>query len=125
MSATGVAVIASSISDILGKFFPDKTQIERDTAARELAALTAQTDIDKAEAASSDPLQHWRGGMGWVCVAGFAYNFIIEPIVVTLAAVVGHPLALAPLDIAQLTTLTAGMLGLAGAHVVGQINGVK
>jgi len=125
MSLSGIGEIASAISDTLGKFFPDKTQVERDQAAQSLAALTAQTDIDKTEAASTDPLQHWRGGAGWVCVAGLAFNFIVQPLIVTVSIMVGHALALPPLDLGPLFTLMAGMLGLGSIHVVGQINGVK
>jgi hypothetical protein len=82
-----------------------------------LQASQAQTDIDKAEAQSTDPLQHWRGGLGWVCVVGYAYSFIVQPIGVTF-----YP-ALHPLDIGQLSTLTLGMLGLGGLHVAERIKG--
>ena len=81
------------------------------------------TDIDKAEAQSSDPLQHWRGGLGWVCVAGYAWNFVGGPLTNAVAAALGHPLNLPSLDIGPLATLTLGMLGLGGLHVAERVNG--
>lgn len=108
-------------STIVGKIWPDKTAQEQQELAGMLAQLTAQTDIDKAEAASVDPLQHWRGGMGWVCVAAYAWNFVGEPLATTAATLLGHPVTLPQLDIGPLSTLTLGMLGLGGLHVVERV----
>jgi Holin of 3TMs, for gene-transfer release len=99
------------------RFFPDKTAEEQAQMAGMLQQLTAQTDIDKAEAQSTDPLQHWRGGMGWVCTLAYFYNFVGQPLIVAIASISGHPLNLPSLDIGPLSTLTLGMLGLGGLHV--------
>jgi hypothetical protein len=120
---TGIGEAATSLKGILGMFFPDKTQEERDKLAASLALLNAQTDIDKAEASSSDPLQHWRGGLGWVCVTAYAYQFVLEPLLVAGAHLVGHPVELPALDTGPLATLTLGMLGLGGLHVAERIKG--
>jgi len=108
-------------STIVGKIWPDKTAQEQQELAGMLAQLTAQTDIDKAEAASVDPLQHWRGGMGWVCVAAYGWNFVGQPLATTAATLLGHPVILPPLEIGPLSTLTLGMLGLGGLHVVERV----
>ena len=76
-------------------------------------------------AQSTDPLQHWRGGLGWVCVAGYAWNFVLQPIIVAIATVVGHPIVLSPLELGPLSTLTLGMLGLGSLHVAERIKGVS
>lgn len=125
LDVTGVGAVATAVDDIIGKFFPDKTEVEKAQIQAAFAAYTAQTNIDQAEAASSDPLQHWRGGLGWVCVAGYGYQFVIEPIAAAIAVAFSHPLALPTLDMGSLMSLTAGMLGLGALHVTGQINGVK
>jgi hypothetical protein len=122
---TGIGEAATAAQKILGMIFPDKTAEENAKLAATLSLLNAQTAIDNTEAASSDPLQHWRGGMGWVCVAGYAWNFVVQPLINVFAAIAGHPLNLPALDITQLSVLTLGMLGLTAAHVTGQINGVK
>ena len=104
-------------------FFPDKTEEDKAKLAASLALIQTQTDIDKAEAQSRDPLQHWRGGLGWVCVAGYAWNFVGGPLTNAMAAAVEHPLNLPSLDIGPLATLTLGMLGLGGLHVAERVNG--
>ena len=111
-------------NNIVGKIWPDKTAQEQQELAGMLAQLTAQTDIDKAEAASSDPMQHWRGGMGWVCVAAYAWDFVLQPLTMTGAVIAGHPVTLPQLDIGPLSTLTLGMLGLGGLHVTERVKGV-
>jgi hypothetical protein len=108
---------------IVGKIWPDRSAQEQQQLAGLLAQLTAQTEIDKAEAQSNDPLQHWRGGLGWVCTAAYAYNFVLEPLIVAGATIAGHPVALPNLDIGSLSTLTLGMLGLGGLHVTERIKG--
>lgn len=123
MDITGMGEVATAAKSIMGMFFPDKTAEEQAKLAAALAMLQSQTDIDKAEAQSSDPLQHWRGGLGWVCVAGYAWNFVLDPLVNAVAAAVGHPLQLPGLDIGPLATLTLGMLGLGGLHVAERIKG--
>ena len=90
-----------------------------------LSLLTAQTDINKVEAASSDRLQHWRGGLGWVCSFSYAYNFVLQPLIVACAAIANHPVVLPSLDISALATLTFGMLGLGGLHVSERIKKVS
>ena len=108
---------------IVQKIWPDRSAQEQQQLAAMLQQLTAQTDIDKAEAQSSDPLQHWRGGLGWVCTAAYAYNFVLEPLLSAISTLAGHPVVLPNLDIGPLSTLTLGMLGLGGLHVVERVKG--
>ena len=124
----------TAVSDVVGKVidrvWPDpaqaaaaKLQLLQLQQTGELAQITGQMAINQAEATSSDPLQHWRGGLGWVCVAGYAWNFVLDPLTNAVAAILSHPLNLPPLDITQLSTLTLGMLGLGGLHVAERIKG--
>ena len=108
---------------IVQKIWPDKSQQEQQELAGLFQQLTAQTDIDKAEAQSSDPLQHWRGGLGWVCTAAYAYNFVLNPLLSAISTLAGNPVVLPNLDIGPLSTLTLGMLGLGGLHVVERVKG--
>ena len=123
MDITGIGEAATAAQKVIGMFFPDKTAEDQAKLAASMALITAQTDIDKAEASSSDPLQHWRGGLGWVCTFAYAWNFILQPLIIAGAAIVGQRLALPPLDIGPLATLTMGMLGLGGLHVAERIKG--
>ena len=108
---------------IVQKIWPDKSQQEQQELAGMFQQLTAQTDIDKAEAQSTDPLQHWRGGLGWVCTAAYAYNFVLNPLLSAISTLAGNPVVLPNLDIGPLSTLTLGMLGLGGLHVVERVKG--
>lgn len=123
LDVTGAGAIATAVDDVIGKFFPDKTKMEVAQLSAALQQLQAQTDTNKAEAASSDPLQHWRGGMGWVCVLGYFHNFIFQPLFTDVVAMLGKSVTLAPLEIGPLSTLTLGMLGLGGLHVAERIKG--
>lgn len=123
MDVTGIGEGLTAIQKIIGAFFPDKTAEDQQKLAASLALLNAQTDIDKAEAQSSDPLQHWRGGLGWVCTAGYAYQFVLQPLIVAVTHISGHPVQLPELDLGQLSTLTLGMLGLGTLHVAERIKG--
>ena len=108
---------------IVQKIWPDKSQQEQQELAGMFQQLTAQTDIDKAEAQSTDPLQHWRGGLGWVCTAAYAWNFVLNPLLSAISTLAGNPVVLPNLDIGPLSTLTLGMLGLGGLHVVERVKG--
>jgi len=116
MDVTGIGEVATAAQKILGMIFPDKTAEETQKLAASLALIQSQTQIDQAEAASTDPLQHWRGGLGWVCTLAYLNNFILTP----WASAFG--LHIPTLDIAPLAALTAGMLGLGGMHVYEQVN---
>ena len=72
----------------------------------------------------ANSLQHWRGALGWVCVAGYFWHFVASPVAGAVAVALGHPLDLPTLDVGPLATLTVGMLGLGGLHVAERVKGV-
>jgi len=110
-------------STIVGKIWPDKSAQEQAQLSAVLSMINAQTDINKAEAQSTDPLQHWRGGLGWVCVAGYAWNYVLEPIATATAAFMHYPVTLGRMDMTELSTLTVGMLGLGVTHAWQTVKG--
>jgi hypothetical protein len=112
-------------STIVSRIWPDKSAQEQQQLAAVLAMVQGQMAIDQAEAQSTDPLQHWRGGLGWVCVMGYFVNFPLQWIVNVVSSAIGHPLHIPPMDMGQLSTLTLGMLGLGGLHVAERIKGAS
>jgi len=110
---------------VVSKIWPDKSAQEQAQLSAVLSMITAQTDINKAEAQSSDPLQHWRGGLGWVYVCGYFVNYVLTWGVNTAGAFMGHPVHIPYMDMSELGTLTLGMLGLGGLHVAERIKGVS
>jgi hypothetical protein len=119
-------------TSIIERLFPDPTQA---AAAKlkllelqqsgELAAMTSQTDTNKAEGASSSVfVAGWRPFIGWVCGAACAWNWIGLPIVKTLIVMVGYKLAVDQADLSQMLPILMGMLGLGGLRTIEKINGV-
>ena len=132
MGLDPISSIADLANTVIGRIWPDKTEEEKAKLAQAFAVIQGQIqaqqgqlEIDKAEAQSSDPLQHWRGGLGWVCTLVFGYTYVLAPILQAVAAMAGHPLVLPALDLGQLSTLTVSMLGLGTLHVAERIKGAS
>lgn len=108
----------------INKIWPDKSEQEKAQLAAAVALVQGQLSINQTEAASTDPLQHWRGGLGWVCVFAYGFNFVVQPLLIAGSTIAGHPVVLPMIDIGPLATLTLGMLGLGGLHVAERVKGV-
>lgn len=114
-------------SKIIDKIWPDPAQkaqaqleLFKLQQSGELAQLTAETDLAKAQAtvnaaeAANQNLfvSGWRPFIGWTCGSGLAYQFIFSPLLTWGAALYGHPVVAPTLDMGTLITLLMGMLGL-------------
>lgn len=82
----------------------------------DLAAMVAQTDINKIEAQSSHLfVSGWRPFIGWVCGAALVYAALIEPIARFMARVMFSYAGEFPIIDTTLTLqILLGLLGLAG-----------
>lgn len=136
--------IMPTIGKILDRVIPDpvaaqKAQIDiaqalanRDQAWAEMISKQneQQATINLAEAQSpSFWTSGWRPAVAWVCVFGFAYSFVIAPMVAWGAAILGTALGIAfpsppTLDNGSLMTLLLGLLGLSGLKTAERIGGV-
>lgn len=125
--------LINPIVAIINKVIPDKAAAAAAAAAlkeqalngqlqEEMTQLTAvtsaQSDIDKVEAAQ--PGVHFRDGAGWVCVASFAVMVLKAPIEWG-AAIVGHPLTLPAVDTSTTVPMLFALLGLGSMHVYQQV----
>lgn len=108
---------------VVQRIWPDETAEKQQQLAAVLTMVQGQMAINQAEATSTDPLQHWRGGLGWVCVAGYAWNYVLEPICTAVAAFLHYPVTLGRMDMTELSTLTIGMLGLGVTHAWQTVKG--
>ena len=108
-----IELLIKPVTKLLDKWIPDadtKQKIAHEIAtmserhAQEIAL--AQIEVNKAEAGGNWFQAGWRPATGWVCVAGFAVNFLISP----LAAVFGVTIPQA--DTAVMLPVLMGMLGL-------------
>ncbi|CAO4173034.1 3TM-type holin [Methylorubrum populi] len=136
--------IMPTIGKILDRVIPDpvesqKVQLQiaqalanRDQAFAEMLAKQneQQAAINLAEAQSPSLwTSGWRPALAWTLVFGFAYSFVLAPMVAWLAAILGTALGIAfptppTLDTESLMTMLLGMLGLSGLKTAERIGGV-
>jgi hypothetical protein len=86
----------------------------------------AQIELNKIEAASPDLFRSgWRPAVGWVCIAGLAYQFLLRPLLPWIVGLFNHAVPPMPeLDLSSLMTLLFGMLGLGGMRTFEKVKGI-
>ena len=113
------------VSNILDKFIADKDLKQK--LAHEIATMSqrhiheiakAQIEVNKEEAKGNWFQSGWRPATAWVCVFGFAINFLISP----LAAAFGVDIPQA--DTSTMLPVLMGMLGLGGLRTYERVQGV-
>ena len=105
---------------VIDRLWPDpsqaaqaKLELLKMQQSGELAQLTAQYEVNKAEAQHySVFVAGWRPSIGWVCSCALAYQYLFRPIISSLSIIIGHPLPEMPALDANLWELVFGMLGL-------------
>lgn len=133
MSITGIGEIANFATDLVNKFWPDKTQAEKDQLALQVQQMTiaanltqGQIDVNKAEASSQSVfVAGWRPFVGWVCGAAFGWTFVIGPFLSFTLNAFKMSVSLPQLDLSQLSPVLMGMLGLGVMRTVEKVNGLK
>ena len=126
---TGIGAAVTGVKDILGMFFPDKTQEERDKMVQAFQIMQLQNNTDQAQsavnaaAAAKQPFT-FRDGAGWVCVIGFGVS-VLRPLVSWGSILAGHPVVLPPMDTTEILPLLMGLLGLGGMHMNERIQNTK
>jgi hypothetical protein len=131
--------MATKAIDVAGKFIPDadkkmamQAEVLRMAHEAEQAALKADTDlalgqieVNKVEAGSTNLfVSGWRPAVGWVCVCGLSYSFVLQPIFSAFSLkYLGAPLD--GVDIGELMVLLLGMLGLGGMRTFEKVKGVS
>lgn len=127
-----ISSISNLANTLIGKIWPDpkdqasaeamliKTQMD---AA--LAEAQQQIDINKIEAGSTNVfVSGWRPFIGWVCGSAFALHFLFIPFFNWLAELFGHSAIVIPFDMATLSTVLMGMLGLGTMRSIEKVRGV-
>jgi hypothetical protein len=127
-----ISTLATLGNTLITKIWPDpkdqasaealliKTQMD---AA--IAQAQQQIDINKIEAASSNPfVSGWRPFVGWVCGGAFALHFLFLPLLNWFAELFGHSAIVIPFDMTTLSTVLMGMLGLGTMRSVEKWRGV-
>ena len=114
---------------ITGKQIPDAAklaELEQKSLEIEQILMTAQTDINKIEAANPKLfVSGWRPAVGWVCVVGLVVQYFIYPMATWIMPIIGHPEVMLPkLDVGDLYPLLMGMLGFGALRSYDKMKGV-
>jgi len=144
--AIGAALptVADTAKVLVDRLVPDpnakaaaQAEVEKALAAREIALVTATAEIAKsqasinlAEAQGNDRFSaRWRPSVGWICAAGFGYQFVLAPVLSwttnLINALVGCAIPVAPsLSINDLMVVLGGILGLGAFRTTERVSGV-
>jgi hypothetical protein len=132
------AALIPLIGTIVEKVIPDpqaaadaKLRVMELAQKGELAVLDAdlklalgQIEVNKAEATTDMFRGGWRPAVGWICVAGLAYQFILQPVLPWVVALFGAQVPPLPaIDNESLMVLLTGMLGLGGLRTFERVKG--
>jgi hypothetical protein len=127
---------AGPLDRLLGRFVPNaddrqkaKLEIETELIKAANQANAAQIEVNKTEAQHASLfVAGWRPAVGWVCGFSLAWQYVLQPMLTWLVAVIGpalgYPLPPLPtLDTSEMMTILMGMLGLAGFRTYEKIKG--
>lgn len=112
------------VTGLLDKFIEDKDK--KNAIAFELSTMAekhaqqislAQIAVNKEEAKGNWFQSSWRPATAWVCVSGFAVNFLISPLAVPFG--IDIPQA----DTSTMLPVLMGMLGLGGLRTAERLKG--
>lgn len=115
------------------KLLEQAAALEASVLQADLAVIQGQVDINKIEAADPTIFKSgWRPAVGWVCVAGLAYTFVLKPIlpwaVQVGCQIFGYESALPvmpDIPMGDLVILLGGLLGLGGFRTFEKFKGVS
>lgn len=119
------------ILDLLRQWIPDanqrakaEEQLLQSAQDGALALAVQQIKVNAEEAKhSSIFVAGWRPAVGWTCVFGLAYTFVLRPFLAWLSLMFDIPVP-PTLDISDLLVLLSGMLGLSGMRSYEKARGV-
>ncbi len=111
-----IGSVIGTVGKLAGKFITDKDKLAEFN--HEMAMSMHNSDLAQiavnAEEAKSPSIfvSGWRPAVGWVCVLGLAFNFIVLPLGNWGAAIWYPDITLPALEIDELMTLLYGLLGM-------------
>lgn len=133
LDAFGIGAIADLAKDLVGRFFPDKTESEKaqmslilTTMQNQMAMNQGQMDANKAEAANPSVfVSGWRPFIGWVCGLACAWNWLGLPITKAVLLAFHEDVSkFVPADLSQMFPLLLGLLGMGALRTYEKTQGV-
>jgi hypothetical protein len=132
MDLLGITTAVKSVTDLVSKWIPDKTQEEQNKFILELtevqgqiAAVQGQIDTNKTEAANpSIFVSGWRPFIGWCCGVACAWNWMGISLAKFICALIHYPVDLAPASLSEMMPVLFTLLGLGGIRTYEKLQGV-
>lgn len=125
-------LLIGPVTSLLDKFIPDAD--ERNRLAHEISTMAerhaqelakAQIEVNKAEAQHASMfVSGWRPAVGWVCVTGMAFNFVVVPLGNFACNLYGVDTVIPSLDLSEMLPVLMGMLGLGAMRSFEKAKGV-
>lgn len=117
---------------LLDKIIPDKdardkaqAELLRAAQDQEFQLAFAQIKVNESEAQNDNLfVSGWRPAVGWVCVIGLSYNFVVYPLLLWATALTEAQFSPPALLSDTLMELVLGMLGLGALRTVEKWKGV-
>jgi len=115
---SGIGGIAEGVATAIDRFV--ETDEEKKAAALLLAKVRQepnkwQAEINKIEAGHRSLfVAGWRPFIGWVCGFGLAWKFVIAPLCLYVASLMGKAGVLPEINAGELIPLVMALLGLGG-----------
>jgi hypothetical protein len=113
-----------AVGNVVDKLFTsDEERLDRQIILERLRQqpALAQAEINKVEAAHpSIFIAGWRAALGWVCVYGFFFHYVVNPIIQWITGRPGIKM-----DIAEMVEIVVAMLGLVGFRTYEKLKGVN
>jgi Holin of 3TMs, for gene-transfer release len=125
MGILGVGEVAGLADTVINKLWPDKSEAERQQLAAAMQIVQGQIEINKVEAASPNNFTNSaRPALIWVCVMGFAVQYVVGPLGEWIALLCGHVVKFPTMDMNALMPMLLGLLGLSGMRSFERVKGV-
>lgn len=128
-----VTSIANLANNLVSKFLPDKAAQDAAKVAiaemqlnGEFNILAGQIQTNIQEAASSHVfVSGWRPFVGWICGVALLYEMLLRPIMATVLMAAGNHAIPPSIQLQDLMTILAGLLGLGAMRTVEKVNDVQ
>ena len=127
-----IQTILPLIGTVIDRIIPDKNgatnakqEIEKTLIHNAAQLNLAQAETNKIEASHRSVwVAGWRPCLGWVAAFGFAWLFVLSPLLQWILAITGTDIPMPQFQTDVLLELTLAMLGLSGLRTFEKLKGL-